>query len=137
MKDLQNPLGYIKKTKPDILRDFIEIFSGKLVSQMNKDSSVKDSTRFAKLIEEYLNLVEYQDLTKLSLSFFLGKFGISEDQFWENKSEQFPARNFHSSANSFYFNQISTLVDLLGKDSAIDFYKNNLLNFIHTMIQTS
>ena len=132
LKDLHNLLGFIKKTKPDILKDFIEIFSGKLTSQLKKGSSVNNTTRFLELIKQYANLVEYQDLTKLSLSFFFEKFGISENQFWENKSELFPAKNFHSSANGFYFNQLTTLIDILGKDNAISFYKNHLLKFINT-----
>lgn len=132
LKDLHNLLGQIKKEKQETLNEFIEKFSSKLRTQMKRDPIISDVTRFSELIKPYTNLVEHQTLTLLGLCFFLEKFGISEKQFWENKKDDFPAQRFHQTAVSFYLNQLKTLIDILGEESAISFYKDSLLNFIHT-----
>jgi hypothetical protein len=130
LKDLQNVLGYIKRNKPTILKKFHEQFNEKLKAQTKNHYSIKNKSKFNDLIKDYDYLINNQDLTKLSLNYFLEKLSLSENEFWENKVTNFPAKKFHNSANGFYYYQLSTLVDLLGKKDAILFYREILRNFI-------
>ncbi|NHK32604.1 MAG: hypothetical protein FK730_14720 [Asgard group archaeon] len=132
LKDLQNIIGYIKKNKSIIFKEFLEQFTEKLKSQTKNQFSIIDKSKFSGLISQYDNLIKHQDITKLSLNYFLEKLSITEKQFWENNETHFPAKNFHNSANGFYFNQLTTLVELLGKDDAIAFYRDILRNFLRT-----
>ncbi|NHJ38487.1 MAG: hypothetical protein FK731_00535, partial [Asgard group archaeon] len=132
LKDLQNLIGYIEKNKSNIFKEFLEKFTEKLKSKTKNQFSINNKTKFSILISQYDNLIKNQDLTKLSLNYFLEKLLLSEKQFWENKETHFPAKNFHNAANGFYFNQLITLVELIGKNEAIALYQDILRNFIWT-----
>ncbi|NHJ49056.1 MAG: hypothetical protein FK733_14815 [Asgard group archaeon] len=132
LKDLQNLIGYIRKHKSTILKEFLTKFSEKLKSQTKNHFSIANESKFADLISQYENLVKNQDITKLSLNFFLEKLSITEKQLWENNQIQFPNKKFHNTANGYYFNQITTFVELFGKKEAISLYRDVLKNFILT-----
>lgn len=132
LKDLHNTIDYIKQTKPDILGEFLKKLTKKMEYLTENGYEVNDKTKFSNFIRTYENLVEYQGLTKLSFNFFLQRLGIKEEQIWKKESEEFPPKKMHGSANGFCYNQLTTLIEILGRDEAISFYKEIILNFVHT-----
>lgn len=132
LKDLHNTIGYIKKTKPTILNEYIESLTSKMKTNTKKKDKIIIELKFQEYIKPFENLIENQELIKMSFNFFLEQLGITEDKIWEMRSESFTPNQMHQSANGFYNYQLKTLIEILGKDEAIDYYKKIILNYIHT-----
>ena len=132
LKDLQNTIYYINKTKLEILKEFIQKLTMKLKDKTDIKSSINNEQKFLEFINPYENLIEHLDLTKVAFNFFLERLEIPEIKIWEGAIENFTPKQMHQSAIEFYFCQLNTLLDILGRDEAIDYYKKIILNFIHT-----
>ena len=123
IKSLDNTLGYIKENKPEILQEYITILSGKLQKLTNQDFFNDESGKLAEYIKQFSNLSEQNDLLQLLLSSFIKTLGVSEEEFWENKKQEFKDWNFFRSVRDLQLVKIKALVEILGKEEAIEFYK--------------
>jgi hypothetical protein len=131
LKDLENLIGFIQKTKPKILKKFLKIFSQKIKNHV-KNNAIDNKSKFSEMIKPFENLTKYKEIIILGLRFFLEKLSITEKEFWQNEITNFASEKFHNSANGFYFYQLTTFIELLGKEEAIGFYQDLLRNFILT-----
>jgi len=131
-RGLDNLIETIKTSKPDILEEFMKILAAKLQTSTDKSYFVNSSSKLAELVKQYANITKYQELLEINLNFFLDVLGINEEQFWENKMTHFPATNFFPSANRLSYAYISLLVEIIGKEEAIEFYKKVINNYIAT-----
>jgi len=131
LRDLENIIAYIKKTSPVILNEFLEKLSVTLKSRV-KNNEIIHNLKFQEFIADYKNLVKNQDLIKLGFNFFKEILEISEEEIWNNEDADFTSHQMSQAANEFYYLEMKTLIDILGRDEAINYYKQVILNFIHT-----
>ncbi|MHA1125208.1 MAG: hypothetical protein ACTSO7_04365 [Candidatus Heimdallarchaeota archaeon] len=123
IKSLDNTLDYIKENKPEILQEYLTILSEKLQKLTNQDFFNDESGKLTEHIKQFSNLSGQNDLLQLLLSYFIKMLGVSEEEFWENKKQEFLDWNFFRSVRDLQLVKIKALVEILGNEEAIEFYK--------------
>ncbi|MHA1365328.1 MAG: hypothetical protein ACTSP5_02825 [Candidatus Heimdallarchaeota archaeon] len=135
IKSLDNTLGYIQENKPEILQEYLTVLTGKLREIINQDFFKGASGKLAEYIKQFDHLTENYDLLQLLLSYFVKTLGVTEEQFWENKKQEFSDWNFFCSVRDLQLVKIKVLVEILGKEEAIDFSKGMTDSYIVTYDQ--
>ena len=135
IKSLENVLAFIKKNKPEILQEYTTVFTRKLQEITNQDSFKDASCKLAEYLNQFDHLTGNNDLIQLLLSYFVKTLGVTEEEFWENKKQEFPDWNFFRSVRDLQLIKIKALVEIIGKEEAINFYKDMTDNYIVTYDQ--
>lgn len=130
IKDLNNTLVYIKENNPKILDKFTKTLTKKLLDITSLTDFKDESGKLSEHIKKYTSLDSHIELLRLLLSYFTKTLGVTEEQFWKNEKQAFPEWNFFRSVRDLQLIEIKALIDILGKEEAIEFNKGMTDSYI-------
>ena len=126
-------LEKIKTENKEILHLFIDIVSKSLEKMMKNEHFTSENSRLREEISTYKQLEDYYDFVRKHLNFFIETLDINEDLLWKNERISFDDKNFMESVFCQFYTHLASLIELLGKENAIDFYKEHVDNFNYTI----
>ena len=116
-------LRKLKKEQHEIYQSFKEKVSNSLLKEIKKDHFVEHQEKIERLLDQFESITEESKFVSLHLSFLIEKLRITPTELWENKKIAFPTSEFMPSSFGLFFLQVSALIDLLGRDLALKFFR--------------
>ena len=122
-------LEKIKVERDEIHQSFISLVNESLKKRIKHEYLKAENSRLREEISNYEHLEDYYDTVRKHLNFFIETLNIDEDQLWKNEKISFQVKNFMDSVYTQFYNHLTSLVKLLGKENAINFYKEHVDNY--------
>ena len=123
IRDLENTLEFIKEKNPKILDEYTKTLTKKLLEITTMNGFKDELGKLAEHIKRYASLEGHIELLRLLLSYFTKTLGVTEEQFWQNEQQAFPEWNFFHSVRDLHLLELKVLIDILGKEKAIELYQ--------------
>ncbi|HUT79798.1 MAG TPA: hypothetical protein VMZ29_01240 [Candidatus Bathyarchaeia archaeon] len=123
LKHYNNTFGYINEHKPSKLEEYIRKLTEKLLAVTKQEFFHDINGKLSEILQQYKHLTDQSNIMRLLLSNFISTLGVTEEQYWENKEQEFPDWNFFHSIRDIHLMDIKSLIDVFGKEEGIDLYK--------------
>jgi len=120
MNDL---LGFMQETAPELFPDFIENLTRRMRALVNLAHFEDAGLEIAVLLTRFPYLQEHGGLSRLMLNFYIQIVGITERQFWQDEPTMVNYRIFSQSVFRFEYASIRAIIDTLGRTDGIEFFK--------------
>lgn len=122
-------LRKLKTEKSEIYQSFKDKVSNSLLDEIGKDHFLEHQDRIKKLLAEFESIAEESKFVSLHLSFLIEKLRITPEELWKNEKIAFPANEFMPSSFGLFFIQVSVLIEFLGRDLALHFFREFIDTF--------
>ncbi|HUT79797.1 MAG TPA: hypothetical protein VMZ29_01235 [Candidatus Bathyarchaeia archaeon] len=119
-------LRKIRNERPKIYQGFKEKVSNILLQEIKQDYFDEQNDKLDRELVQYDKLSEESKFVKLHLSFIIEKLGITPEDLWANKKTAFLTTDFIPSSFGLFFIQVSALIFLLGREEALQFFREFL-----------
>ncbi|UCE11683.1 MAG: L-2-amino-thiazoline-4-carboxylic acid hydrolase [Candidatus Thorarchaeota archaeon] len=130
LKRLNHLLGFIKERKPEILREFVEELTGELLNQAKEDYAIRDVLDLDDVLSGLPLLQEHVDLTVALLNYCFDVLQLPQGTEWLGKKVSVSTRADLRSFLLPRYNNLMALVDIVGREDAIAFYKRFFTQYL-------
>ena len=122
-------LEKIKLEKPKILQSFLGLVDNSLENQIKHEEIKTENQRLRQEISSYEHIKEQYDFVKKHLNFFIQTLSIDENQLWAEQKVSFQIKSFMESVFTLFYTHADSLVEILGKEEGIKFYRKHVDNY--------
>jgi hypothetical protein len=123
-------IGFIKKSKPEIVKKFIKNLKEKYEEKSEISYVKKDDFDIAEILLDFSNLKEFSDLAMKSLNYFLNLLEIDDRFDWIKKKTKVPQRNYLRSFLGPKYINVESLSEIIEREEAIKLYKRYITEYI-------
>ena len=114
---------YVEKNKPEIRDAFLEKVREKYSIELENSSHVLENVGFDRVAKDQTLLGSYPDFKDLSLKIIMKYIPLKEGHVLNEKKMQMRWIDYCQAKYMLLYHRITTLVDILGRESGIQFYK--------------
>ncbi len=131
-RELSNFYGYLKENYSSLYRELIQKITSKIKGKPHKEHYTNKSEEIIERIAQCEFLSENQDLVIKHLNIFVNTLNISAADYRTKKEITIPAGNFFQPATDLDYLYLMTLVDITGKENAINVFEEIVDNYVAT-----
>lgn len=130
LKRLDFIIGFVEEYKPTIKKEFIKNLEIQYKNLVKKDSVNEKKINVEEILANFKLLQIPTELAQLSLNFFLQNLQLTDDFDWEKDRVKVMNKNLiHSFLLPRYYN-LMALIETLGREEGIKFYKRYITHFV-------
>ncbi|MFX1253299.1 MAG: hypothetical protein ACFFCZ_16945 [Promethearchaeota archaeon] len=130
LKRLNYLLSFIKENKPEILPKFVSNLTAKYNTMIKKDHFESKELDLSEICSNLVNLQEYPKLVASCLNYFIQLLQLSGDVDWIKDKVKIPNKNYIQSFLYLRYYNALVLTETLGRETAIQFYKDYIENYV-------
>jgi hypothetical protein len=114
---------YVEKKKPEIRDAFLEKVKEKYATELENSSHVLENVGFDRIAKEQTLLGSYPDFKDLGLKIIMKYIPLKEGHVLNEEPIKMRWIDYCRAKYRLLYHRITTLVDILGRESGIQFYK--------------
>ncbi|MHA2152020.1 MAG: L-2-amino-thiazoline-4-carboxylic acid hydrolase [Candidatus Thorarchaeota archaeon] len=114
---------YIESDRPEILEDFLEKVEVKYAKELEGTSFVLGDVGFDKVVDDQTLLGSYPQFKNQGLRIIMKYIPLREGHTLREENDTLRWIDYCRAKYTLLYHQITTLVEILGRESGIDFYK--------------
>ena len=122
-------IGFVAKENSEIITDYVKNLTEKYQGLVEKDFSKNSFGELEKIFSKFLNLIQYPDLNKASLNYYLHLLQIKERGDWETNEVEISMKALIQAwiYPSYYF--LEALAETIGREDAVKLFKRYITNY--------
>ncbi|MCE7739186.1 MAG: L-2-amino-thiazoline-4-carboxylic acid hydrolase [Candidatus Heimdallarchaeota archaeon] len=122
-------IGFVAKENSEIITDYVKNLTEKYQGLVEKDFSKNSFGELEKIFSKFLNLIQYPDLNKASLNYYLHLLQIKERGEWETNEVEISMKALIQAwiYPSYYF--LEALAETIGREDAVKLFKRYITNY--------
>lgn len=122
-------IGFVAKENSEIITDYVKNLTEKYQGLVEKDFSKNSFGELEKIFSKFLNLIQYPDLNKASLNYYLHLLQIKERGKWETNEVEISMKALIQAwiYPSYYF--LEALAETIGREDAVKLFKRYITNY--------
>ncbi|MHA2249916.1 MAG: L-2-amino-thiazoline-4-carboxylic acid hydrolase [Candidatus Kariarchaeaceae archaeon] len=123
LREMELMFDYVKNTKPEILESFLKKVESKYLTELEGRSFELADVGLDRLAKDQTLLGAYSHFKELVLQVIMRYIPFREGYILSEEEEPIRWLDFLCPNYMLLYHRISALVEILGRDSGIDFYK--------------
>ncbi len=129
LSKLDYNVGFIAKEKSEVITDYVKNLTEKYKGLVEKDFSRNSSAEFENILSKFQNLIQYSDLNKASLNYYLHLLQIKEKNEWETKEVEISMKALIQAwiYPSYYL--LQALAETIGRKEAVKLFKRYVTHY--------
>lgn len=122
-------IGFVAKENSEIITDYVKNLTEKYQGLVEKDFSKNSFGELEKIFSKFLNLIQYPDLNKASLNYYLHLLQIKERGEWETNEVEISMKALIQAwiYPSYYF--LEALAETIGREDAVKLFKRYITSY--------
>jgi hypothetical protein len=129
LSKLDYNIGFVAKEKSEKIEDYIDNLTKKYQELVEENLSKDYYEEFDQIAKKFKNLIQYPDLKKASLNYFLHLLQIKENNDWQTSEVEITKKSLMQVwvYPSYYL--LQALAENIGRDEAVKLYKKYITQY--------
>jgi hypothetical protein len=132
LKRLNYLIGFLKKEKPEILKNFVTKLNNKYI-KLQSNSALDIVFDRTEISNDFIHLKVYPDLVLNCLNYYLQLLGIDSDERWTKDKFKVPNKKYIQSFLYHRYYNVLVLTEIMERTQAVQIFKDYIDSYVKSL----